>query len=76
MSTNGSIKILLSSILALRTIGAVVERGSTVFFCAGSPTGCMKTGKFQDGYLEIGCEVRQFYLNVRILFGYVALNTS
>ena len=38
--------------------------------------GCMKTGKFQDGYSEIGCEVRQFYLNVRILFCSVALNAN
>ena len=51
----------------LRTIGAVVHGGSTIF-CAGSPAGCMKPWKFQVGYSEIGCEVRQFYLNVSILF--------
>ena len=38
--------------------------------------GCMKTWKFQVGYSEIGYEVRQFYLNVSILFCSVALNTS
>ena len=31
--------------------------------------GCMKPWKFQVGYSEIGCEVRQFYLNVSILPG-------
>ena len=30
--------------------------------------GCMETWKFQVGYSEIGCEVRQFYLHVSILF--------
>ena len=30
--------------------------------------GGMKPWKFQGGYSEIGCEVRQFYLNVSILF--------
>ena len=38
--------------------------------------GCTETGEFQDGYSKIGCEVRQFYRNVRILFCFVALNTS
>ena len=38
--------------------------------------GCMKTGKYQDGYSESRSEVRQFYQNVRILFCSVALNTS
>ena len=52
---------------SLRTIGAVMQGGSTIF-CVGSPMGCMKTWKFQVGYSEIGCEVRQFYLNVSILF--------
>ena len=52
---------------SLRTIGAVVHGGSTIF-CSGSPVGCMKPWKFQVGYSEIGCEVRQFYLNVSILF--------
>ena len=51
----------------LRTIGAVVHGGSTIF-CSGSPVGCMKPWKFQVGYSEIGCEVQQFYLNVSILF--------
>ena len=53
--------------IPLRTIGAVVHGGSTIF-CSGSPVGCMKPWKFQVGYSEIGCEVRQFYLNVSILF--------
>ena len=44
---------------SLRTIGAVVHGGSTIF-CSGSPVGCMKPWKFQVGYSEIGCEVRQF----------------
>ena len=38
--------------------------------------GCSETGKFQDGYSKIGCEVRQYYQNVRILLFFVALNTS
>ena len=37
---------------ALRTIGAVVHGGSTIF-CSGSPVGCMKPWKFQVGYSEI-----------------------
>ena len=44
-------------------------------FCVGGPMGCTETGEFQDDYSEIGCEV-QFYRNVRILFCFVALNTS
>ena len=54
-------------VTSLRTIGAVVHGGSTIF-CSGSPVGCMKPWKFQVGYSEISCEVRQLYLNVSILF--------
>ena len=57
----------LSMLYSLRTIGAVVQEGSMIF-CAGSPMGCMKTWTFQVGYSEIGCEVRQFYLNMSIWF--------
>ena len=63
----GSIGGYVFTTVSLRTIGAVVHGGSTIF-CSGSPVGCMKPWKFQVGYSEIGCEVRQFYLNVSILF--------
>ena len=39
--------------------------------------GCTETGELHDhGYSEIGCVVRQFDRNVRILFCFVILNTS
>ena len=65
-------QMILTAPLSLRTIGAVVQGGSTIF-CAGSPMGCMKPWKFQVGYSEIGCEVRQFYLNVSTCILFVLL---
>ena len=45
-------RIILDDPEALRTIGAVVQGGSTIF-CAGSQMGCMKTSRLVIQKLDV-----------------------